>query len=420
VLPEGSPLPAHGPLNTLLNVVGISVPLLVGVGAVVWYRRGHRAELWMLVAYFAETLAYPYTNQRRVVLVLPLVTIWYVVGAQVAGGWLWRRTGALGSRSVAVLAGVAAVLALLVPTAAGFTRNYLWRVGQKSSEFAGSPAIAFLRAIGTPDELVETSYRGSIAYFTGHRTGWTAETSTTVNGPFGTQNDGQCRVPVVRAALREDHAKFLVAGDFNAPDFMDSPCLLHLATKRSTARALDIVRLLSTSHDQTSVFELLGPGTPQPGLVDWTSGVTPVVPARPARRGVKTATSPGQPARTVRLARNGQGDQGGTGYVAVAHNGRAELTWYWRTPVAISQLSLGSVGSASPITSVTLALETPARTWQVVGDARGAVGDYGVVPYLLARLRPGSIAIAVRVTALTRRAAKVSYLNAIGPRADSP
>jgi hypothetical protein len=106
--------------------------------------------------------------------------------------------------------------------------------------------------------------------------------------------------------------------------------------------------------------------------------------------------------------------------VAVAHNGRAELTWYWRTPVAISQLSLGSVGSAGPIASVTLALETPARTWQVVGDARGPVGDYGVVPYLLARLRPGSTAIAVRVTALTRRAAKVSYLNAIGPGADSP
>jgi hypothetical protein len=415
VLPEGSPLPAHGAVNALLNVVGTSVPLLVGVGAVVWYRRVHRPELWMLAAYFAETLAYPYTNQRRVVLVLPLVTIWYVVGAQAAGGWARRRAGAVGSRSVAALAGVAAVLVLLVPTAAGFTRNYLWGVGQKSSEFASSPAVSFLRAIGTPDELVETSYRGSIAYFTGHRTGWTAETSTTVTGPFGNQNDGQCRVHTVKAALREDDAKFLVVGDFNAPDFMDSPCLLQLASKPSTARALDIVRLLSTSHDQTSVFELLGPGTPQPGLVDWTAGVTPVVPPQPGRRGGKPATSPGQPTRTVRLARNGQGDQGGTGYVAVAHNGRAQLTWHWRTPVAITQLSLGSVGSASPITSVTVTLETPARTWQVVGDARGPVGDSGVVPYLLARLRPGSTAYAVRVTALARGAVKVTYVNAIGP-----
>ena len=201
LLPEGSPLPAHGPLNGLLDVVGISVPLLLGVGAVVWYGRGHRAELWMFVAYFAETLAYPYTNQRRVVLVLPLVTVWYVVGAQAAGGWVWRRAGSVGVRSLAALAGLAAVLVLVVPTAAGFTRNYLWRVGQKSSDFAGSPAVAFLRAIGTPEELVETSYRGSIAYFTGHRTGWTAETEhhsqRTVRQPkrWSVQGAASCSVP---------------------------------------------------------------------------------------------------------------------------------------------------------------------------------------------------------------------------------
>ena len=44
-----------------------------------------RAESWMVWAYFAETLAYPYNNQRRVILVLPVVTIWYVVGAAAAG-----------------------------------------------------------------------------------------------------------------------------------------------------------------------------------------------------------------------------------------------------------------------------------------------------------------------------------------------
>ena len=220
---------------------------------------------------------------------------------------------------------------------------------------------------------------------------------------------------VVQRALRDDNAKFLVVGDFNAPDFMDSPCLLQLATRPSTARALDIVRLLSTSHDQTSVFELLGPGTPQPGLVDWTAGVTPVVSPPPGRAGGEPPSGPGQPARTVRLALNGQGDQGGTGYVAVSQNGRAELTWYWRTPVTITQLSLGSVGSASPITSVTLALQTPAS------DLAGGHGG----PRADRRLRCGALPVGPAATRVDcdrrprnradQSPAKVTYLNAIGP-----
>jgi len=74
-----------------MTVVGVSVPVFVIVGAVVWYRCHPRPEVWMMGAYFAETLAYPFTNQRRVILVLPLTTIWYVLGAGAAGSWVLRR-----------------------------------------------------------------------------------------------------------------------------------------------------------------------------------------------------------------------------------------------------------------------------------------------------------------------------------------
>ena len=259
VLPEGSPLPAHGPVHVLVTVVGVSVPVFVILGAVVWYRRHPKAESWMLWAYFAETLAYPFTNQRRVVLVLPLVTLWFVVGAGAAGRWAVALRGRQLSRA-AVSAGVAGVVLFAgVPTAAGFTKNYQWPVGQKSSEFARSPAILLLKAVGPRPAVVETDYRGTVAYFTGHRTAWTAFTTTTPYGPFGYENNGNCRLAVVETALRADEAKFLMVGDVNSPGLMDSPCLLGLASSLSTAKALGAVRLLSTSHDQTSVFELLGP-----------------------------------------------------------------------------------------------------------------------------------------------------------------
>ena len=308
VLPTGSPLPSHGTVELLMAAVGATVPLFGIVGAVSWYRRHPSAESWMLWAYFVETLAYPYTNQRRVILVLPVVTIWYVTGAAVVGRWALDLGGQTLSKVAASVAVVVAVLAAGVPTAAGFTRDYLYKVGQKSSEFAHSPAMALLKAIGPPSAVVETDYRGSVAYFSGHRTAWTAFTATTPYGPFAAQNKGSCTVPNVKSALQADDADFLMVGDVNVPGLMDSPCLLQMASTASTGRAVGAVRLISTDHDQTSVFELVGPSSSQPGVTDWTAAVVPTTRAA-----------------SVVLQRNGYGDAGGTGYTAAASEGTASF-----------------------------------------------------------------------------------------------
>ena len=150
VLPTGSPLPAHGPVPLLMALIGATVPVFGIIGAVVWYREHPFGESWMVWAYFAETLAYPYTNQRRVILVLPIVTIWYVVGASAVGRALVALGGHTLSRVAASMAVVVAVLVAGVPTAAGFTRDYLWNVGQKSSEFARSPAMTLLKPSDRP------------------------------------------------------------------------------------------------------------------------------------------------------------------------------------------------------------------------------------------------------------------------------
>jgi hypothetical protein len=403
VLPTGSPVPASGPLHVLVSFVGVSVPVFVVLGAVAWYRRHPGPESWMLWAYFAETLDYPFINQRRVILVLPLVTFWCVVGACAAGRWALALRGRDLSRAAVSLGLGAVVLFAGVPTAAGFTRNYQWPVGEKSAEFARSPAIALLKELGPPQAVVETDYRGTVAYFTGHRTAWTAFTTTTLYGPFGRRNSGNCRLSVVKAALRADDARLLMVGDVNVPHLMDSPCLLSLASSPAT---LGAVRLLSTSHDQTSVFELLGPGSSQPGLTDWTAGVAPV-----ASQADGAATR----ARAVRLMPNGQGDKGGTGLVATAIGGHAELTWYWPAQVPITQITVGSVTGTGSVSYTTVSIETPAHTWHVVAASPGAVGDTGARPYFLARLAPGTRALALRVSAETSKTVEVAYVNAIGP-----
>ena len=397
VLPTGSPLPSHGPMELLMAAVGATVPVFGIVGAVSWYRRHPRAESWMLWAYFLETLAYPFTNQRRVILVLPVVTIWYVAGAAVAWRWALDLGGQTLSKLATSVAVVVAVLAAGVPTAAGFTRDYLYKFGQKSSEFAHSPAMALLKAIGPPSAVVETDYRGSVAYFSGHRTAWTAFTATTPYGPSARQNKGSCTVPIVRSALHADEADFLMVGDVNIPGLMDSPCLLQLASSASTRQAVGAVRLISTNHDQTSVFELVGPSSPQPGVTDWTS-----------------AASPTNSATRVVLQRNGNGDAGGTGFTAVPSDGTASFDWAWATPVTVTQLSIGSVTSTSPVHAVNVSVESAAGVWQKVLAAPGAVGDGGTAPYLLAELPARTEVLGVDVSVRTSGTAEVAYVNAIG------
>jgi hypothetical protein len=397
VLPTGSPLPSHGPVELLMAAVGATVPVFGIVGAVSWYRRHPRAESWMLWAYFLETLAYPFTNQRRVILVLPVVTIWYVAGAAVAWRWALDLGGQTLSKLATSVAVVVAVLAAGVPTAAGFTRDYLYKFGQKSSEFAHSPAMALLKAIGPPSAVVETDYRGSVAYFSGHRTAWTAFTATTPYGPSARQNKGSCTVPIVRSALHADEADFLMVGDVNIPGLMDSPCLLQLASSASTRQAVGAVRLISTNHDQTSVFELVGPSSPQPGVTDWTS-----------------AASPTNSATRVVLQRNGNGDAGGTGFTAVPSDGTASFDWAWATPVTVTQLSIGSVTSTSPVHAVNVSVESAAGVWQKVLAAPGAVGDGGTAPYLLAELPARTEVLGVDVSVRTSGTAEVAYVNAIG------
>jgi len=420
VLPSGSPLPNTGPVHVVIAVIGVSVPVFCVVGAVSWYRQHPRAELWMVGAYFVETLGYPFTNQRRVLLVLPLVTVWYVTGAREIGRAVLVLWGRNLSRAAVAAAVVVAVLAAEVPTASGFTTNYLYLSGQQSSEFAHSPGMAMLKALGSPSDVVETDYRGSVAYFTGHRTAWTAFTATTPYGPFASQNSGACTTRTVKGALAADDASFLVVGNFNIPGLVDSPCLLQLATNPSTGAQLGAARLLSTSHDNTSVFELLGPGTVQPSLADRT-----------------LAAAPSSPATTVTLPPNGQGDQGGKGYVATAVGAQVVFQWDLGALDPLTQVSLGSAqsvpssgptagtssraqprarpGSPPQVTSTTLSVRLPGGRWDAVANATGPVGDHGRAPYLLAELPPGTEASAVRVSVSTPGKAEVSYLNAIGP-----
>jgi hypothetical protein len=207
-----------------------------------------------------------------------------------------------------------------------------------------------------------------------------------------------CSVAVVKNALLADAADFLMVGDVNYPGHMDSPCLLHMASYPPTAKIIGAVRLISTDHDQTSIFELLGRGSARPGLADWT-----------------TTTIPRSAADPMVQVPNGTGDVGGTAFRAPSADGRATFDWSWRQAEPVTQLSIGSITSTAPIRAATVSIELPDRTWNTISRVEGTVGDEGITPYVLTQLAAGTRALGLRVRVDTSGTAEVAYVNAIGP-----
>ena len=374
LVPYLEPLPISGAWAELWKVISWQVTLLALVGAVVWFRRHRDEAVPMTVVYLGESVLWPFVNERRAILVLPLLVAWYVTGAREVWVLLRRRVGS--PRAALALRSSTAVVAVLVvaaPLVAQMPRDYLYGWGQSGSHFGGSRYAAVLRALGRPSDVVETDYRSSTALFTGHTTNWTAFT--------GTYN-GTCYGPSVLSDLNADHAGFLLLGDLNKPGQLDSPCLQSQALLASWA-----VQILHTTRDNASVYELIGPYTGHPDLVDILSR-----------------------ARAARYSTAG-----------------GVTTVYWKLPAAepVSQLSVGQAAVEPGATAdVRVELQSPDGTWRVMAESHSGVGDgKGMAPFLLAEPAQPQLAVGVRVVvqaAAPGAGAVVSDVVALGPRHPTP
>lgn len=338
LIPYLSPWPINAHWPDLWKVVSWQVTILCAVGAVVWWRRHRDASLPIAGVYLAETLLWPYINERRVILVLPLLAAWYAVGAHQV--WTWGRDRWRPVPARAAGAAFAALL-ILVPLVAQAPRDYLFGWNQHSSHFAGSRYVSLLSALTPPSSVVETDYVSSTALYTGHRTAATAFDNS-VNS---------CDDSLVQAGIAADDAGFLLVGAVNKPGLLDSPCIYGVAADSDWA-----VPLMHSTRDLTTVFELIGPGTGHPDLANLLSRATTT-------------------------------------------SGPTELVWQWATPHSVSQVSVGEAAVATgATTAVQVQLETGPGTWRTVATANEAVGDGAHdAPFLLASLPAGTTATGLRV-----------------------
>jgi hypothetical protein len=372
LVPYLTPLPIHGHAPDAWKVLSWHVTLFAVVGAVVWWRRHRDAAIVIVPVYLAETLLWPYVNERRAILVVPVLAAWYVLGAQAIGRAAWSawtararraRPGAAPRWGPAIAALLAAAL-VVVPLLAQLPRDYLVGYGQDTSHFGGSRYAVMLTHLGTPADVVETDYLSSTALFSGHETRNTAFLNTLTS----------CTPGEVQGALAQDHAGYLLLGDVNKPGLLDSPCLEAAATSGSGS-----VQLLRTDRDRASVFELVGPGTGHPNLRELTG------PAASARR-----TGP---------------------------DGTSVFEWDWTRLAPVTQVSLGEGQAGTSTRSVILQVRQRNGQWRTVAGSDSAVGDgKGAAPYLLASLT-GQEASGLRAVVTGDGAATVNDVHALGPAA---
>lgn len=335
--------PAFSPVSDNLGVLVVvggaasaAAALFCSVGALRWWRRyGGRDPLpWLVAPYVVESMVYLYVNMRRTILIVPVLSAWYLIGATATGRYLLRRSQERGKTPpevwrrrfrVAACAGLA-VLVVQFPT------DYLVGLGQSTSRPAGSPYMTLLAHLGPRRSVVETHYLWTTALLTGHPGGFE-------------KTSPHCEAPAVLAALRRIHAAYALTAAFNG-ERVDQPCLARLAPHEPWA-----VPLLHTALDDATVTEIVGPGTPHPDL-----------------RGLLVAAS-GPPRHVWRLpagSRVTQVSVGATAGIEVrllgAHGWQVVVRRSRRAPWVLAELPGGV-----PATALQVIAASPVRTLAVVG-----------------------------------------------------
>ncbi|HSS08466.1 MAG TPA: hypothetical protein VLL25_01180 [Acidimicrobiales bacterium] len=384
---RASPLPLEGVTGALLAVAQWTVAPLILVGFVVWVRRHRDAACVVVPVYLAETLLYPYVNERRVILVLPVIVAWYVLGAQLVLGGAVRliQRATPRARAASMALPTAFGLLVLVPLVLQFPRDYLYALHQDSPQPGGSSYMTFLRELGRPEEVVETDYLWTTALYSGHRT---------AAGIFAIPP--LCDLGLITKGVNQDNAGYVLSAALNKPGLVDDPCLLPVIAPQPWA-----VRLYRTGRDDASVFELIGPGTGHPLLRDLT------VDAQLNTSATTVVEVPEAP--------QADADPAGSYPTVETTDGEATLTWSWSQPSQISQVSLGAAAPTSgSLTSVVIEARTAAGIWQTISAVAGPVGDGSARPYVLVHLAQPLTTTAVRVTVTGQGTIGIHDLHVLG------
>jgi hypothetical protein len=265
-------------LDAALKVLRYTTTPLVMLGWWSWLRRRVDVSVLIVPFYLIETMPFPFINQRRVILLLPWVVAWYAIGwrdvLRLVARWrpvtsrAWAPTAVTAVPAVAVVA----LLAWQLP------RDYLLQLGERTPAARGSGYVAALHELTPPGWSIETGYRWTIADLTGRTA--TNAAHFTFNCP---DPDAPGDLEALRELLTREHVATVLDAALKWPATMDQACVFQ--TMSQAPWAIPVY----TGRDESTVFMLLGTGSPRADL-----SVAANVPAPAAAETTLTKPTPVQ------------------------------------------------------------------------------------------------------------------------------
>jgi hypothetical protein len=251
----GAGLHGHNAVvDVLLWLVQYSAALLVAVGWLSWLRRRVDVTALIVPLYLAETVPFPFINQRRVVLLLPLVVAWYAIGWAAVVTACRRWSDARAPRRWlrhAVAVPAVLVLPLLVWQ---LPRDYLLHRGESTPAARGSGYVAALQEVTPPGWSIAAGYQWTIADLTG-RTGSNEAHLSITCAPGQAGDETQ-----IRSLFVKNHVATVLEAWVKWPYNFDNGCVL--AAMQAAPWAVPIYH----GSDHSTVFVLIGPDTPRAAL----------------------------------------------------------------------------------------------------------------------------------------------------------
>jgi len=227
----------------------------VAVGWWAWLRRRLDVSILIVPLYLIETLPYFFINERRVILVLPWVVAWYVLGwatvIQAVRRWrpVAHRTWAPPAVTAVPTMAIVALLSWQLP------RDYLLQLGESTPAARGSGYVAALHELTPPNWSIAAGYRWTIADLT-HRTASNVAHFSFPCPAYNVPGDPDA----LHTLLNREHVATVLDAAVKWPNHMDQWCM------QVTLLAAPWAVPVYNGTDQSTVFVLLGPDTPRAGL----------------------------------------------------------------------------------------------------------------------------------------------------------
>ncbi|HET6818003.1 MAG TPA: hypothetical protein VFH66_12330 [Mycobacteriales bacterium] len=240
--------------DALLWLLRWSATFLVAVGWFSWLRRRLDATVLIVPLYLAETIPFAFINQRRVVLLLPLVVSWYALGWAAVVGLCRRWSDSRAPRRWLRHAPVVPV-ALIVPVLVWqLPRDYLLQRGESTPSARGSGYVAALREMTPPGWSIGAGYQWTISDLTGRTASNVAH--MTITCPPGASGDPA----QIRSMYAQNHVATVLEAWVKWPYNFDNACVL--AAMQAAPWAVPVYH----GTDHSTVYVLIGPNTPRASL----------------------------------------------------------------------------------------------------------------------------------------------------------